>query len=363
MTDTRHLFVEGDTLYRDMLDGIASARERVWMESYIFGADNIGRRFAEALKDAAARGLDVRVHLDAAGLLFESPWTPRAFLRDLKRNGVKVRVFHRWSWRDPWRYNRRNHCKLLLLDQSQVYLGGFNIHDDSSLEFAGEQRWRDTHIRLDDAEMSRQAAEVFLVFWTRHLPRRLRHGRPLDLFEQDTLVTNRIPRHRHALRMLFYLGLRRATQRVMITTPYFAPDRRTRHNLMHAASRGVDVTLLLPAVTDNRLVQMAARFIYDRLMRAGIRIFEYQPRKLHAKTIVVDGIWGSIGSANLDYRSLFHNYEINYTTVNPELCRELEDQFADDMKEAAEITTETLRRYGWWERLGGRLGWRLRWWL
>ncbi|MCC5808972.1 MAG: phosphatidylserine/phosphatidylglycerophosphate/cardiolipin synthase family protein [Ectothiorhodospiraceae bacterium] len=360
MSSGQQLFFEGDALYRDMLDGIAGASERVWMESYIFSADSTGQRFAEALMRAAGRGLDVRLHVDAAGMLFE---TPREFLAELKRAGVKVRVFHRWSWRDPWRYNRRNHCKLLLLDERQVYLGGFNIHDASSMERMGEKRWRDTHVRLNSAEMARQAAQVFLVFWTRRVPRALRHGKPLDLFNSDTLVTNRIPRHRHALRTLFYQGLYRAKEHVRIATPYFAPDRRTRHNLMRAAERGVDVTLLLPAVSDNRLVQMAARFIYDRLLHAGIRIFEYQPRKMHAKTIAVDGVWASIGSANLDYRSLFHNYEINYTTIKPEVCEELERQFAEDLEQSEEITLDSLRHYGWWERLGGRLGWRLRWWL
>ena len=360
MIDNHQLFFEGDALYEDMLQGISKAQERVWMESYIFAADRTGQRFAAALKKAAQRGLDVRLHVDAAGILFV---TPMAFLNALKKAGVQVRVFHRWSWRDPWRYNRRNHCKLLLLDENHVYLGGFNIHDESSRQCVGSGRWHDTHIRLDAPEMAHQAAELFQVFWTRRVPRRLRRSTPPDLFRGDALVTNRIPRHRHALRALFHQGLSHAHSKVLLTTPYFAPDRRTRNQLTEAVSRGVEVRLLLPAISDNRLVQMTARFIYDRLLRAGVHIHEYRPRSIHAKTIVVDGAWASVGTANLDYRSLFHNYEINYTTINPSICRALEAQFAEDLKESSEITLETLSRFSWWERLGGRLGWRLRWWL
>lgn len=360
MADTHRIFTEGDALYDDMLRGIDRARERVWMESYIFAADHSGERFADALCAAARRGLDVRLHVDAAGMLFE---TPRTFLNGIAREGVKVRVFHRWSWRDPWRYNRRNHGKLLLLDRNRVYLGGFNIHDQSSRRRTGPGRWRDTHIRLDSPAMAKQAAEVFRVFWTRRIPRDPRHARPLDLFSRDALVTNRLDRHHNALKRLFRQGLSRAGSEVLITTPYFAPDPRTYRHLIQAASRGVEVRLLLPGISDNRLAQMAARFVYRRLLHAGVHIHEYRPRPIHAKTIVVDRRWASIGTANFDYRSLFHNYEINYTTIDPDICATLRAQFDADVAEATEITLDALGRFGWWERLGGRIGWRLRWWL
>lgn len=357
----RHqLFHDGDMLYQAMIESIDGARRRVWMESYIFAADRTGRRFAAALARAARRGLDVRLHLDAAGGLFV---TPRRFLDTMKRAGVRVRVFHRWSWRDPWRYNRRNHGKLLLVDMSSVYLGGFNIHDESSRICVGTVCWRDTHIRLNIPALVRQAADLFNVFWTRRIPRRLRRAPAPDLFAGDALVTNRIPRHRHALRKLFRHGLGRARNSVLLTTPYFAPDRRTRRHLTEAAARGVRVSLLLPAVSDSRLLQLTARHLYARLLRAGIRIYEYSPRPLHAKTIVVDGEWVSIGTANLDYRSLFHNYEINFVSGNPRICRDLEAIFRADLVESTEITLESLVRFGLWQRLGGRIAWRLRWWL
>ncbi|MCC5857680.1 MAG: cardiolipin synthase B [Ectothiorhodospiraceae bacterium] len=356
---TKQIFYEGDALYADMLRAIACARQRVWMESYIFAGDRVGRRFAAALARAARRGLDVRLHIDAAGSLF---LFPRRLQQRLRRAGVRVRRFHRWSWRDPWRYNRRNHCKLLIVDRAHVYLGGFNIHEQSSRRYHGDGRWRDTHVRLDSAPLSDQGADLFALFWTRRVPARLRRPPPPDLLAGDMLVTNRLPRHRHALRYLLRLGLHRAQHRVSLTTPYFAPDPLTARHLVDAARR-VELRLLLPARSDVRLLELTARHLYARFLKAGVRIFEYVPRTLHAKTMVADADWASIGSANLDFRSFLHNYEIHYVTTDPRVCGDLQAQFERDLCQAREITLESLGRRPCWERVAGWLGWQFRWWL
>ena len=354
------LFVEGDALYADMIAAINGASRRVWAESYIFAGDRVGRRVGAALARAARRGLDVRLHIDAAGSLFIAP---TRFLATLGRAGVQVRKFHRWSWRDPWRYNRRNHCKLLITDDHGVYLGGFNIHEENSLECFGEGRWRDTHIRLHAPHLARQAAALFQVFWMRRVPAVLRKDLPPDLFRGDSLVTNRLRRHRHALRRLFREGIKNARREVLLTTPYFSPDRRTRRHLYQAAGQGVDVRILLPAVSDRRFMLLTARHIYARFLAAGVRVFEYRPRVLHAKTMVVDGRLATIGTANLDYRSFFHNYEINFVTDHPGICRELVELFHRDLLDAREITVDILGRRGLLERIAGYIGWRLRYWL
>jgi cardiolipin synthase A/B len=356
----KQIFHEGDVLYADMLRAVDRASERVWMESYIFAGDRAGRRFAAALIRAARRGLDVRLHIDAAGSLF---LFPRRLQRRLQDAGVQMRRFHRWSWRDPWRYNRRNHCKLLIVDTASVYLGGFNIHEESSRRFYGEGRWRDTHVRLDSAALAGQGAELFELFWRRRAPAELRRPPPPDLLSGDMLVTNRLPRHRHALRYLLRVGLHRARTLVCLTTPYFAPDPLTARHLVDAAARGVELRLLLPARSDVRLLELTARHLYARFLQAGIRIFEYTPRTLHAKTMVADSDWASIGTANLDFRSFIHNYEIHYVTTDPEVCRGLREQFSEDLAHAREVTLASLGRRPWWERLAGWIGWQFRWWL
>lgn len=354
------LYNEGDDLYDAMLTSIASAERRLWMESYIFADDTTGRRFGNALANAARRGLEVRLHIDAAGTLFSMSRALLAYLHDA---GVKVRTFHRWSWRNPWQYNRRNHCKLLIADDRTVYLGGFNIHDESSRRESGCSRWRDTHIRLESRALTSQAVDLFNVFWVRRIPPTLRRDLPPNLFEGDALVTNRIPRHRHALRRLYREGIREAKRSVLLTTPYFAPDRRTRRHLYEAARRGVDVQLLLPAVSDSRLLQRTARHLYARFIKAGVTVHEYLPRVLHAKTMVVDGELATIGTANLDYRSLFHNYEINFVTGRPGICATLSRFFDEDLASARRITPEMLARRSLLDRIIGYLGWRIRYWL
>lgn len=358
MTDAVQLFFEGDDLYEDMLASIAGARRRVLLETYILAEDHVGRSFARALKAAARRGVHVRLHVDAVGCLFEAS---DAYFRDLRLNGVKVRVFHRWSWRDPWRYNRRNHCKLLIIDDNSLFIGGFNLHDQSSRRVVGETRWRDTHLRLHDPRIITQGVGLFDAFWRRR-KRDARLHRPAP----DTplaLVTNRIRRQKTAFRAMFRNAFIEAQREIRLITPYFAPDALTRHLMVKAARRGIRVRLLLPAVSDQHVVQMAARHLYGRLLDAGVEIHEYQPRVLHAKTITVDGSWATVGTANMDYRSFFHNYELNLVIRDPETCRELDEQFERDIASAVPITADAVKQRGLVERWLGRLAWSFRRWL
>jgi cardiolipin synthase len=155
------LFTEGDTLYADMLASIASAQDHVLLESYIFADDEIGRLFADSLIERARQDIIVRVHLDAAGSLF---WHSHRLSAELRHYGIQVRWFHRWDWRHPWRYNRRNHRKLLVVDGHCAYVGGFNIHRENSRTIYGERRWRDTHIKLQ-GPLAREAMQLFGRFW------------------------------------------------------------------------------------------------------------------------------------------------------------------------------------------------------
>ncbi|MFV1973265.1 MAG: phospholipase D-like domain-containing protein, partial [Thiohalobacterales bacterium] len=159
--DNLQLFIEGDELYQAMLTDIAAAKQRIQLESYIFADDEIGRLFIDALVERAQAGVDVRVHIDAAGSLFPAS---RRLVRDLRGNRVRLRWFHRWSWRRPLRYNRRNHRKLLITDEASAYVGGFNIHRESSKAAFGIERWRDTHVHTG-GRLATQAAQLFDRFW------------------------------------------------------------------------------------------------------------------------------------------------------------------------------------------------------
>ncbi|GMT39890.1 MAG: cardiolipin synthase B [bacterium] len=348
------LFVEGDELYEAMLADIAAAHTCILMESYIFAADEIGWRFARALAERAAAGIQVRLHLDAAGFLF---WGNRKLKTWLRSQGIRLRLFHRWRWRDPLRYNRRNHRKLLVVDDATVYVGGFNIHRESSRIAFGAERWRDTHVRLGDA-VAHSAARQFDDFWNG----RRRHS----IAEQgavNVLVPNVNRTCRQALHCLFADSFGNAHRLIYLTTPYFVPDHHSQMKLREAAQRGVDVRLLVPHKSDHLLVQWAARAAYAKLLDAGVSIYEFLPRMLHSKTVVVDSIWAMVGTANLDYRSLFINHEINLVSRDPLLCQSLEAQFLLDLEEAEQIMGHQWALRPWSEHVVEVIGWLARRWL
>ena len=337
-----------------MLGSITAARERVQLECYIFADDEIGWCFAEALAERARAGVKVQMHLDAAGSLWlRSPRLQR-FLHDA---GVQLRWFQRWDWRHPQRYNRRDHRKLLVTDERDAYLGGFNIHRHNSRRLYGESRWRDTHVQLR-GELVSQARMHFESFWNGI--RRWTPPRPLP---RDILLPNYSHRGRRLLRRTLAELISGARHSVCLTTPYFVPDRRTQQLLMAAARRGVDVRILVPRKNDVRLAHWAAHAAYETLLVNGVRIFEYLPRVLHAKTIVADRGWATVGTANFDYRSFFLNYELNLFTRDAALCGELEDQFQADLDESEEVRLEHWRKRFWGGKLLELVGWAARRWL
>jgi len=354
-TDSFELFTEGDTLYDAMLASIAEAREHVLLESYIFAADEVGRRFADCLIEAARRGVIVRLHLDAAGSLF---WHANRLSKQLRGSDVKLRWFHRWDWRHPWRYNRRNHRKLLVVDGNCAYIGGFNIHRESSLRCYGQQRWRDIHIRVRGS-LAREAMQLFGYFWMG----RKRRAVADPLGSGDMLLSNYSRGARRLLNGSFASMLSHARRSIFITTPYFVPQRRIQRQIADAAARGVDVRVLVPLKSDVRLAQWAARAAYAPMLACGVRIFEYQPRLLHAKTIVVDASHATVGTANFDYRSFFLNYELNLFTRNPYLCHELDKVYREDLVHSEEILGERWSRRPWTHKLLELIGWMARRWL
>jgi len=337
-TENFQLFFEGDELYAHMLSAISSAEHSIKVESYIFADDEVGQQFSSALIARARAGVRVRVHIDAAGSFFRFS---RRMQSDFRRDGVQLRWFHRLNWRQPWRYNRRNHRKLLIVDDRLAYLGGFNIHIENSRECYGESRWRDTHVSFGGS-LVKVASQLFDAFWRAHL-----NWSPQREYGGSLLLHNHTLRCRHRLRCVYAEAFRRARQYIYLTTPYFVPDSHTLGEIRQAAGRGVDVRLLVPRKSDMRMARWAAQHVYASLLVSGVRIYEYLPRMLHAKTVVVDGGWSMVGTANLDYRSLFINYELNLITANEELSSAFKEQFLRDLSLAEQIKPDAWSRRKW----------------
>jgi cardiolipin synthase len=347
------LFVEGDMLYAAMLTSIQNARIAIRMESYIFAGDEVGQSFAEALAERAQAGVSVRLHLDAAGA---HGGLSRPLLRMLRQRGVRVRWFHRWSWRHPMRYNRRNHRKLLVVDDLVAYVGGFNIHRASSRRLCGETRWRDSHVALSGT-LVLDAGKLFDAFW---------RGQRVEIPAEDgssRLATNDTRMCRRYIRCLYSQAIATARERIHLTTPYFVPDLRMQQQLMQAARRGVDVQLLVPSRSDVPLTRWAAQAFYAALIEAGVSIYEYLPRMLHAKTMTVDGKLAVLGTSNFDYRSFFLNRELVFTTSERGFCTLLEKSFRADLRESTPVTAKSWATRGWQQRVLEVIGWSVRRWL
>lgn len=346
------IFTEGDALFDDMLREIAASSKSVLFEVYIFKDDRIGKQFIEAFTSAAGRGVNVQVRLDAFGSLAslsERSWGLA------QRAGVQLQWHGRWNWFRPFDYGRRNHRKLLVIDDKVAFVGGFNVGEESSLICSGIFRWRDTHLRMT-GPLVRRASTLYRDFEeSRQCGAEIWMGGSL-------LLPNYGVGCRYRWRCILQSQLRQARGRIWVTTPYFVPDAKTQKELRIAALRGVDVRLLVPKNSDVPIAQWAAKISYDSLLRAGVKIYEYAERVLHAKTILMDTDWSSVGTSNLDYRSLFTNNELNLITHSPTLNARLASIFLDDLNHARQINSAPLDtsplRF-----LQGTVGWMARKWL
>lgn len=347
------MFVEGDELFDAMLRDMRGAAESVRLESYILAADAVGRAFLDEAGRCASRGIQTRVRADQAGSWLD---LSRADIVSMRRAGVHFEWSRPWSWRRPFSINRRNHRKLIVVDKSIAYVGGYNIHAQGSGRVIGDGRWRDTHVRFvgDPAAAAALVYDCYLDVTPDWLPP---STGPL------WVLPNRSRACRHRLRCVLHDELCAAKTRIWATTPYFVPDSLTQRLLRDAARRGVDVRLLVPGKSDVPLAHWAARAAYSRLLSAGVRIFEYLPRVLHAKTLLVDSRWATVGTANLDYRSFFLNDELNVIDECGELSSRLAGAFLDDLQSAEEVLERPWSERGWTRRIGETIGWMARRWL
>jgi cardiolipin synthase len=340
------LFTEGDDLYAAMLSAIGSAQSSIRLETFIFAADEIGWAFAKALAAKAKAGVDVRFHFDAYG---SATGASTDLYEYMENAGVKLKWFHPWSLWQPTRYFQRNHRKLLVIDEEELFLGGSNIILENSLALYGEARTRDTDVVVTGA-LARQAAALFDWTWD-HPERRHKQARAVRAPEFSGLY------HNH-MATLHALAIGRAARSVYVTGPYFCPGSRVERALRRSAERGGDVRLLVPRNSDPPYLGWLTRSAYCSLMRAGVHVYEYlPPRKLHAKSVVIDDEWTIVGSANLDHFGLVANRELVLVAHDRSLGNALRDQFFQDLQRSEEVQVAEWAERGLHERLVESIGW------
>lgn len=350
------LFVETDALYDDMLSAIASARERVWLETYIFSADTLGWQFAEALIESARARVDVRLRVDSAGAL-QSPYSKR-IRRHLAKGGVDVRWFNRLRRFLPSRLNRRDHRKLLMVDNACVYVGSSNITWSNSRRLCGDSCTHQIDARIDGT-LARRMTEYGTALWQGSTDQ----GEPgwQAVSDSGTQFVASSPAGRYQpIRTLYHALFEQAETSAYLASGFFVPDEDMVATVEQAARRGVDVRLILARHTDMKFTRWAAHALYARLLDAGVRIYEYLPSILHVKAAVTDSSWATLGSGNFDNRSFFLNYELNLETRDPALCRQLHETLLGDLARCEEITAEGWAKRSWLLRAREKLVWPLR---
>ena len=349
----------GVRIFPAMLSAIRNAKKTITLEFYIYWDGEIGRTFAEALAERARAGVKVHIVLDAVG----SAGMSHDLTEFLQRNGVQVEWYHPLRWYTLSRVNHRTHRKLLVVDGEIGFCGGVGIADVWLGDADSKDHWRETVVRVEGPVVP-QMQFAFLDNWIKSRGELLTG---LDYFPQVpprgnclTQVVKSSPSEGSSTAKLLYIvSIVSAKKSIYINSAYFVPDRDTTRALEGAVRRGVDVRVIVPGeYTDVPIVRHAGRFYYGNLLRRGIRIFEYQPTMMHAKTMVVDGIWTTIGSSNFDDRSFRLNDEVNVNIYDEGIAAQMEQMFFEDLARSEEMTRPRWLKRPWLDRMKERVaGW------
>lgn len=331
--DRLKIYAFGVRLYEDMLAAIEEAERTIFVGTFIWKGDEVGRRFVDALAKKAREGVRVCVIFDGLANAFVPP--------SFKRFPEEIHTLHfRPLWgpenladpRNVFRYHRH----LMSVDGKTAFLGGYNI---GSLYADG---WRDTHVRVRGVG-AHEVENDFLDFWNAHrtpeLPK-LDHAAERDWNPATRFHRNDPYMRIFPIRAMYLEAIDRANEHVYLTHAYFVPDRAMRAGLKDAAKRGVDVQILVPEHSNHVTADWLSRRHYHELLSAGVRIFRYKHIMIHSKTATIDGLWSTIGSANIDRYSLLGNYEINLEVYSRRLAAQMERMFALDKTNAEELTLE-----------------------
>lgn len=353
------VFTNGNEFYEAELQAIASAQKTICLEAYIFQTGKIADRFRDALTERARAGVKVNVLLDGLG----SVGTQESYFNEMKKAGGCVGWYHDLKWHHIPDYNNRTHRELLIIDGKFGFIGGAGIADHWYTGHKNNPRWRDTMVRVEgDAASNLQS--TFAENWLEARGELLigRDYFPLSFAQNETnaLVIASTPSAGGATRArtLFQLLVASAQKSILITTPYFLPDKSMSDELLRAQRRSVEIKVVVPGrKADHMLTRSASRRAYGPLLKEGVQIFEFQAAMIHAKILMIDGLWAVVGSTNMDHRSFGLNDEVNLAVRDRGFTARLERDFARDMAESRAISYDEWRRRPLVERAPELLGW------
>lgn len=351
------LLIDGPSTFQAMFKAMRQARHHIHLETFIFGDAGVSEELAEILSERHRAGVEVRMVIDGYGAL-ESD---ERILEPLRELGIELFIYHPVSPLDLWRFwriNTRHHRKILIVDGRIGFLGGINISEVyASSSSAGQgistdaarEGWRDSHLQVEGPIVAELQA-LFVAFWTRlnesaplggpgYFPELPEEGRALI-----RLTSSMVEDEAYEIYRTYMAAFASARRSIWITQGYFSPNRDFLEALKTASRRGVDVRLLLPGLTDSWVTISSSQAHYEELLEAGVRIFERRDVLQHAKTAVIDGIWSTVGSSNLDHRSFLHANEANLVIWGQEFAGQMENLFLSDQEKNQEITLTQWRQ-------------------
>jgi len=350
----------GENFYAAELDAMRQAKRSVDLEAYIFHKGKLTDEVLTVLTERAKAGVKVNLVLDSMGSLS----TRKNYFKPLKDAGGQVRWYHRLRFHNWFIENNRTHREITVVDGSTAFVGGAGYADWWRFGTKDEPRWRDTMVRVR-GEAVRGIQGTFVDNWL-EASGEILDG--LDYFpppggdpgNKTALVITSTPSSGGSTRarVLFQTLIATARSSIYITTPYFLPDRSMREELVRARKRGVQVQAVVPGKhADHTLTRSSGQSDYGDLLKAGASIYEYEPSMIHAKIMIVDGIWSVVGSANLDNRSFGINDEINVAIMDPEVAARLTADFEDDGSRSKQVSLKDWQNRGLYERLVEAVGW------
>ncbi|HTR44192.1 MAG TPA: phospholipase D-like domain-containing protein, partial [Thermodesulfovibrionales bacterium] len=314
------LLVGGEATYKAMFAAANDAKDHINIETFIFNDDETGRAFADLLLRKQAEGVQVNLIYDSVGSL----GTPASFFERLRQGGIQVLEFNPINplkAHGRWRITHRDHRKIFVVDGSVAITGGVNISEVYSGRLSGEEReeevppWRDADVRIEGPSVA-EFQQLFLDTWQRQkgpeLPKRDYFPKLKDAGKDLVMVVGSTPGEENRITFIMYVSaIAFAENSAHLTNAYFVPDAQMMEALTGAVERGVDVKIILPGMSDSSLAFYAGRYYYGDLLKAGVKLFERRKSMLHAKTAVIDGVWSTVGSTNLDFWSFASNDEVN----------------------------------------------------
>lgn len=341
--------LNGEKIFPAMLAAIRAAQKTICFETFIYWSGQVGRDFADALTERARAGVKVHVLLDFVG----STRMEDSLLDQLKAAGCEVVKFHPLKWHHLSRFNNRTHRKLLIVDGRIGFTGGVGIGDEWDGHAQDPQHWRDTHFRVEGPVVAQMQA-TFMGNWIKTTST-VQHSE--TYFPKLAPVGNQLAQMFHSspeegsenIRLMYLLSIATARQRLLLEQAYFVPDALARKMLVEARHRGVQVDVIVPGpLIDTKLVRRASRSDWGDLLKAGVRIYEYQPTNFHCKIMIADGIWSSVGSTNFDNRSFRLNDEANLNVYDQAFAQQLESTFEADRSKAREVTYAEWSNRPWY---------------